>query len=152
MKLAEALALRADAQKRLAQLRQRLIASARHQEGERPAEDPTALLAEAERIADELESLIRRINRSNLATALEDGTTLTEALAERDVLALRRQVYADLANAASVRQDRYSRSEVKFVSAVEVPEIQRRVDELSKRYRELDTRIQAANWSTDLVE
>jgi hypothetical protein len=40
MKLAEALNARADAQKRLQQIRQRVQASARHQEGEEPPEDP----------------------------------------------------------------------------------------------------------------
>lgn len=38
MKLAEALALRSDAQKRLAQLQARAVASARYQEGEEPPE------------------------------------------------------------------------------------------------------------------
>jgi hypothetical protein len=40
VKLAEALAERADAQRRLAQLKQRVMLSARFQEGEEPPEDP----------------------------------------------------------------------------------------------------------------
>ena len=44
MKLAEALALRADAAQRAEQLRARVTASARYQEGETPAEDAAALL------------------------------------------------------------------------------------------------------------
>lgn len=43
MKLAEALALRADAARRAEQLRARIAASARYQEGETPAEDATVL-------------------------------------------------------------------------------------------------------------
>ena len=58
MKLAEALNARADAQKRLQQIRQRIQASARHQEGETPPEDPQDLLAEAGRVASDLERLI----------------------------------------------------------------------------------------------
>jgi hypothetical protein len=50
MKLAEALNARADAQKRLQQIRQRIQSSARHQEGETPPEDPNDLLAEADRM------------------------------------------------------------------------------------------------------
>ena len=42
MKLAEALALRADTQKRFEQVRSRVQSSARYQEGEEPAEDATA--------------------------------------------------------------------------------------------------------------
>ena len=45
MKLAEALALRSDAQKRLAQLQGRAVASARSQEGEEPPERAEELLA-----------------------------------------------------------------------------------------------------------
>ena len=46
MKLAEALALRADLKKRIDQVECRLVLNAKVQEGEAPAEDPEALLAE----------------------------------------------------------------------------------------------------------
>ncbi|HEX6122745.1 MAG TPA: DIP1984 family protein, partial [Ktedonobacterales bacterium] len=75
MKLAEALALRADAQKRIEQMRERLRQSVLVQEGEQPPEDPRALLAELERLIAEMTDLIARINRTNLATRLADGTT-----------------------------------------------------------------------------
>ena len=48
MKLAEALTARADLQRRIEQLRARITANARYQEGEEPAEDAAALLGEAE--------------------------------------------------------------------------------------------------------
>ena len=51
MKLAEELVERADAQRRLAQLKQRVMLSARYQEGEDPPEDPGNLLGEADRVA-----------------------------------------------------------------------------------------------------
>ena len=54
MKLAEALILRADCQKRFEQLKSRLLTNARIQEGDQPAEKPQDLLAEIERVADEL--------------------------------------------------------------------------------------------------
>jgi hypothetical protein len=82
MRAAEALALRADAQRRFEQLRGRAQASARYQEGEEPAEDANALVAEAEQVLVELEDLIRRINRTNAATSF-DGGTVTDALAQR---------------------------------------------------------------------
>jgi Family of unknown function (DUF6847) len=80
MKLAEALVLRADVQKRIEQLRNRLRQSALIQEGEAPPEDPQELLAEAERLTSQLARLVARINRANLATTLPDGSTLTDAL------------------------------------------------------------------------
>ena len=46
MKLAEALHLRADLQKRIAQLGERLQANAKVQEGDEPSEDPALLLSE----------------------------------------------------------------------------------------------------------
>lgn len=81
MKLAEALALRADLNKRMQQLRMRLQRNARAQEGDQPAEDPKALIAELEGVARELESLIQRINRTNSATELDAGVTIADAIA-----------------------------------------------------------------------
>ena len=76
MKLAEALAQRADAQKRLKQLGERIKSNAWFQEGDSPAEDVRALIAETDRVADDLERLIRSINRTNAVTELEPGVTL----------------------------------------------------------------------------
>lgn len=152
MKLAEALNARADAQKRLQQIRQRVQLSARHQEGETPAEDPNELLAEAERLATDLERLIAAINRTNVQIELEPGMSMTDALAHRDVLGLRRAMLAEAAQVASVRQDRYSKSEVKFVSALDVKALHREADDVAREYRELDAKIQAMNWASDLIE
>lgn len=63
MKLAEALSLRADLQKRISQLEVRLKNNARIQEGEEPAEDPRGLMDELNNNLNDLETLIFRINR-----------------------------------------------------------------------------------------
>jgi hypothetical protein len=152
MKLAEALILRADCKKRLEQLKARVIRNAKVQEGDRPAEEPQALLAEAERVARELEDLVKRVNRTNSATPFGDGRSLSDALAERDALGLRFRLYSELAQAASISQDRYSRSEVKYVSAVSVADAQKRADDLAREYRTLDARIQELNWQAELSE
>jgi hypothetical protein len=152
MKLAEALILRADCQKRFEQLKVRIVRSAKVQEGDEPAENPNELLVELEGVSNELADLIKRINKTNSTTLLEEGRTLSDTLAERDVLALRREVYAGLAQAASVTLDQYSKSEVKFKSTVNVATIQKRADELAKSYRELDSRIQEINWKTEVLE
>ncbi len=162
MKLAEALAERADAQKRLEQLRSRAQAAARYQEGEEPVEDANALLAEAEGILVRLEELIRRINRTNSSQEIEAGVTITDAIARRDVLRLRRGLYAGLADAAAGQQARgewqaygpirQMRSELRYLSAVDVPALRRMADEVAKEHRELDTRVQQANWGVDLAE
>lgn len=151
MKLAEALILRADCQKRFEQLKSRLLNNARVQEGDKPAEKPQELIAEIEKVATELVSLIKRINQTNSSAIVARGKTISDLLAERDILRLRRTAFADLAASASARQDRYTRSEVKFVATVNVAEFQKRADKLAKDYREMDARIQELNWRTELV-
>ncbi|MEA2595901.1 MAG: hypothetical protein QOF01_2370 [Thermomicrobiales bacterium] len=152
MRLAEALILRADAQKRIEQLKQRLLRNAKVQEGDAPAENPGDLIQEFERVSVDLIRLIQQINRTNVATTLAAGATVSDALALRDVLAKQHAVFRDLAATATIDQSRYSRSEVKFVSTVDVAAMQRRADDLARQYRELDAAIQATNWSTDLLE
>ena len=152
MKLAEALILRSDRQKRIEQLRHRLTNNSKVQEGDAPAEKPEALLKELEGSAIELESLVKRINKTNSATEFEKGRTLTDALAERDILLLRKGIYSGLVTAATVTQPLYSRSEIKFVSTVNVGRTQKQADALAKQYRELDAKIQEFNWKTDLAE
>lgn len=152
MRLSEALIIRADLQRRFAQIGRRLGQNARIQEGDRVAEDPKMLLEEMERIGAQLGGFIRRINRTNAETMFEDGMTISDALAERDVLKMRQSVYGDLAQAASINLTRFSRSEVRYISTVDVAEIQGRADELAKQIRELDTKIQEKNWSVDLLD
>lgn len=152
MKLAEALAYRADTQRRLEQMRGRLRQSALVQEGEQPPEDPEELLRKTERMLAELEGYVERINRTNLGATLEDGTTLTAALARRDALGLRYGLLSGLVNAASDREPRYGRAEIRILPTVEVAPLRRRMDEATRERRELDTAIQAANWTTELIE
>ena len=61
MKLAQALINRADAQKRIQQLRERLMRSARIQEGEKPPENPQELLEELRRVLEEFTDLVQGI-------------------------------------------------------------------------------------------
>lgn len=152
MKLAEALMLRADQKKKLEQLRQRLLRSAKVQEGETPPEEPAELMAALDGTLAEFTRLVKQINRTNATTRLPGGQTLTEALADRDALALKRNVLAGVIDAASVKQDRYSRSEVKFFSTINIAETQQTLDRLAQQYRELDAKIQETNWLVELEE
>ncbi|MGD0932190.1 MAG: DIP1984 family protein [Candidatus Korobacteraceae bacterium] len=151
MKLAEALAERSDCQNRIEEIRKRLTRSARVQEGEQPAEDTTELLAETGRTFARLLELVSAINRTNSKTAFDNERSISEAIAERDVVGKRRDFLSGIAEAASTRQDRYSKSEVRFVATVSVGKLQMEVDQLAKRYRELDTRLQELNWKTELI-
>lgn len=149
MKLAEALILRADLQTRLEQLRERLTANALVQEGEKPAEDPEALLKELEETVSRLEEIITRINLTNAAT-LQDGESLTAMLARRECLMQKISVMRSLMQAASHTVMRGSRMEVKIFSTVPVAELRKKTDQLSVELRKLDTSIQCANWTVEL--
>ena len=150
MKLAEALQLRADLQKRMEQLADRLDQNARVQEGEKPAEDPVELLAEYEECAGKLEKLMARINRTNCETRTEKGS-LTDLLAKRDCLKLRVRTYHNFLMSASSLTQRGMRTEIRVLSAVPVPEYRKKTDDLSRQLREVDNAIQAANWTTELL-
>jgi hypothetical protein len=152
MTLGEALTVRADLQQRLGELRTRLLASAKVQEGEAPPEQPDVLLAEFEQTADRVRDLIARINRTNLTVSTAAGETLTDALARRDVLTLRYAVHRELAAAAAQQPERYSLREIKLTPTVDVAELRRTVDELARERRELDVALQAANWASSLAE
>ena len=164
MKLAEALNQRADLQKRIAQLRERLANNVKVQEGDQPAEKPEDLFKELGGALKQLKDLIVSINRTNQETVWE-GKTLTEIIAEKDTLSMhiaalrsaldaanvRSDRYSRSAlDAANVRSDRYSRNEIKFVRTIDVNALQKRVDDLSRDLRQLDSQLQQANWTTDL--
>jgi hypothetical protein len=151
VKLGEALTLRSQLQVKFQQLRERLKASALVQEGEAPPEDPNMLLGELESVAGELEELIARINKTNLATSLRDGMTLTEALARRDHLAWLLGALHQVAETASVVQARYGKAELRMVRTIEVAKLRQRADDLAKERRLLDARIQEINWLTELT-
>ena len=150
MKLAEALILRADLQTRLEQLRSRLKDNALVQEGEQPAENPAAMLAELEENTAKLEALIARINLTNAAVKAE-GKTLTELLARRETLTQHISILHSLLDTAGKTVMRGSRMEVKIRSTVDVAALRRQADGLSEELRKLDTTIQSTNWLTDLI-
>ena len=151
MKLAEALIQRADAQTKLTELKKRMQANIKVQEGEQPAESFAELLPQYNTLADEFTALAKRINKTNAVTPM-DGGTIAEAITERDGLKSKIRCYSELYNAMAITENRYSRNEIKFVRCANPAELQHEIDTMSKRFREIDTAIQALNWATDLLE
>jgi hypothetical protein len=68
VKIAEALLLRADMQKKLASLRERIAQNAVVQEGDHPHEDPSKLMEEAIAVLGQLETLVFQINEGPFAS------------------------------------------------------------------------------------
>ncbi|NKF31261.1 DIP1984 family protein, partial [Pseudomonas sp. BGM005] len=128
--------------------------NARYQEGEEPAEDAAALLVEADADLARLRDLIRRINATNSRLDMGADGTMTDALAARDVLRLRHSLLVDAAAAASGASTvfRQMRSELRQLAALPVADLRAQADAAAKELRELDNRIQQANWTHELEE
>ena len=150
MKLAEALLLRADLQKKHQSLRDRIVANAVVQEGDEPHEDPDELLKQAVGVLEELESLVAKINEANLRTKLSDGRTLTRAIARRDTLAAQHSLWISAIGGCRKEPDRYGVREIKWVATLKVSKLQKQADDLAKKIRELNALIQQANWVAEL--
>jgi len=159
-KLAEALAERKALQERYNRLCARMRENAKVQEGDTPAEPPNVLLDEARRILEQVKDITIRINQTNISAGLPGGEgpsgtgNLMEAIAERDRLRFERQMLEQLSQAAQLdAAHRYgaTRNEIKWRPTVDIAALQTQIDEVSKRYRMLDTSIQAANWQIDIL-
>ena len=151
MKIAEALILRADIQKRIAQLKTRLNNNAKVQENEEPTENPELLLIELDSLISQLNDLIIKINRTNTLSKI-DGISLVELIAKKDTLSQKAGILREFIEIASQKINLYSTTEIKVFSTINVPEQQKQLDKLSKEIRETDTKLQQANWTIDLIE
>jgi phage I-like protein len=149
MKLAEALLLRADLKKKLASLRERIGRNAMLQEGEVPqkVED---LLAQATSALQEQQKLVRSINATNASAKLADGRLLADLLAQRDMLIEQHSLLTSTIAATHKEVDRYSQREIKWVPQINVASLQKQVDDLSRKIREVNVAVQAANWQIDI--
>ena len=151
MKLAEALSIRKDLQKRIQQLGQRIENNVKVQEGDEPKEQPKELMAELDGCLTKLQDIIWRINATNMQTKNGEGRTLTELMAQKDVLTMRISTLRSVFDMASSGQDRYSRSEIKMVTVIDVKALSKQIDEYSAQLRKLDIEIQSLNFQTELV-
>ena len=150
MKLADALQERADLNRKLDELRDRLSNNVIVQEGETPPEDPNELLIQFDAAAARLEELMARINLTNAATA-DGGETVTALIARKDALNQQVRTYRSVVNWASQTGHRARGTEIKVISAVDVRALQKKTDALAQELRRIDNRIQELNWKTELL-
>lgn len=151
MRLAEALVERSDYQNKILELKRRLLNNVKVQEGEESAERPDVLLKELDNVLEQLEELVKRINKTNTYTKFDDNMSLADAIATKDKFKKKRNILVALIEEASIKHDRYSQSEVKFVTTVKISSIQKQIDDLAKEYRIIDIKIQEKNWTTELL-
>ena len=150
MKLAEGLLLRADIQKKLASCRPAPEVCV-VQEGERPAEDPQAILRQVEAVSGSLQRLVFAINQANLHNTIETGERLprpspsaTASPATPHSSERRRCLHKP--------PERYGVKEIRWVTTVDVAQLQGQVDGLAKQIRELNAAIQEAGWKVVLEQ
>ncbi len=151
MKLAEALIERADIKTKIEMLRMRMINNAKIQEGTTPNEEPKTLLKELDEKLERMEYLIKHINKTNELTKAKDGKTISEMIAEKDVLSKKLSILGSYIDSASATTTRLTHTEIKILSAFSIADMQKQIDKLSKTLRELDTKIQELNWLTELI-
>ena len=152
MKLAEALLIRSDMQKKLAQLKGRIKANVKVQEGDTPSEDPNELMIDASQIISELSNLIERIHRTNAIAKTDKGQSMLTLLVERDTLELRHKLLLDAIEATQTEADRYSPREIKWHVMISVASLQKQADDIAMKLRKINIVIQANNWQIDLIE
>ena len=148
MKLAEALCVRADLQKRIMQIEDRLKSVVKIQEGDEPDEDAENLFSELQQAAQQLEEFVYSINRTNLH-AERDDVPITRMIARKDALTLE-VTLRNVLKVAAEKESRYSRNEIKYVRTVDTVKLRKKIDSLSAELRKVDLKIQESNWMFEL--
>lgn len=155
MKIAEGLINKADLEDKIYNLYSRASNNLLVQEGEDVQEDPIKLIRSMEEANSSLVELISKIHKANSKSMLVDedgnslGMTIQEGLARVEGLISLASRLRNLAEKATP-QNRYSKSEIKFLATVDSQELQAKADELSMEARNLDIAIQRTNWIVDL--
>jgi len=151
MKLAQALIERKAIKTKMEELKKRIYQNAKIQEGDSSIESPLDLMDELDGEIKEYTKLITRINKTNNVTQIDANLSMMEAIIQKDMLHLKYLVYQNLADKAVIKEDRYSRREIKYVPNVNVATVRQKLNAVAKEYRELDMKIQECNWKTELI-
>ena len=151
MKLAEALSIRKDLQKRIQQLEERIKSNVKVQEGDEPLEDPNELMKELHSCLIQLEELIARINLTNIKTKNAEGLSITQLIAKKDTLTTRIGILRNIYSEATNIVNRYSSSELRIECVIDAKQLSKQIDDYSGRLRKLDIEIQSLNFLTELA-
>lgn len=154
MKLGEALSLRARQAQQLDDLRGRILSNVLVQEGEVAAENAEQLIIAFEVLSDEHQLLVQQIIRTNIEASDEEGYHPIEHLHRRESLRRKRAIHHQAATGATpgrTERFRYTRSELKSVSQINVSAHRASVATLDEEIRVLDAKIQEGNWKIDLL-
>ena len=151
MKLAEALSIRKDLQKRIQQLEQRIKNNVKVQENDEPLEDPNELMKELHSCLIQLEELMGRINLTNIKTKNAEGLSITQLIAKKDTLTTRIGILRNIYSEATNIVNRYSSSELRIECVIDAKQLSKQIDDYSSSLRKLDIEIQSLNFLTELA-
>ncbi len=150
MKLAEALILRADMQRKLVNINSRIAENVKVQEGDEVSEMPLKLMKEAEELINNLYNLIAHIHHTNATVNLANGKTLLMTMVERDKLKERYRMITYALNKAKTDPNIQYHYQVKWKKTVNVIALQRQAEDIAIKIRNLNMLIQATTWKVDL--
>lgn len=148
MKLAEGLLLRADLMKKIEHLQNRIRPVLIVSDEKLPQEDPVELLAKLRKAIQDLESIIIRINKTNIDTLVEGEGSLMEALAKRDSLKMLSEKLRNIRYAAQINNS----GETNLKTTIDIKKLQIEMDQTGRVFREIDSKIQEINWLTELKD
>ena len=151
MKLAEALIIRKDLQKRIYELEKRIENNVKVQEGAEPLEDPKELMKELHSCLKQLEELIGRINHTNINTKNAEGLSITQLIAKKDTLTMRLGILRNIYCEATYILSHYSRTEIRLGCVIDIKQLSKQIDDCSSRLRKLNMEIQGLNFLTELL-
>ena len=149
MKLAEALIKRRDIDTAVANLNMSLQENVKVIEGTKPFEDHLSIADQMQELISEQAELIQKINKTNNRTVTEDGRTLDELITLREQLKRRHKLFDSAYKHAFSNSRSYN--EVKYIIAVDMKMLKNKINAAAKEFRELDNKIQAINWITELL-
>jgi hypothetical protein len=98
------------------------------------------------------QDIVFAINRTNTLTKVENRLTLADLIVKRDILDKKLSVMRGFLDRANDLIQKYTKAEIRVFPSVDVSSYRKTIDSLSKERRELETKIQGLNWTTELVE
>ncbi|KYH34966.1 hypothetical protein CLTEP_11300 [Clostridium tepidiprofundi DSM 19306] len=149
MDISEKIAYRNEIRWKLKNIENRLISCAKVQEGKTPVECPNMIIKELEVVLDEYSEVLKTINKIKSIDISKDGNELSSVLAEREVISVEKDIMENFLKALNVNYDRYNSSDTKYINTVDASVIEKRVQELNKKYQEIETKFKTTRWNVD---
>src|ERR1700677_3236597 len=113
MKLSEALIEKSHLNKKISEIKERLVANGKIQEGDSVVEDPESLFSELGGVYEQLLSLNKRIAVTNSQTQIDENKKISDILIEKDIMEKKICVLKHVLEESQVKIGRFSRSEIK---------------------------------------